>query len=242
MTTLTRIERLDRLESWLKSDDVLVLQDAARELGVSLRTVHRDMEILRERGLPIEAERGRGGGVRLPSTWGIGHVKLQQTEVLDLLIGLAIGESAHASLQMGHADAIRRKLMASFSHADQRRIAAVRRRIRVGQPASGAVVTTLASTPKQVGDTLKEAFVLARAMTVEYRDRADQVTTRTIEPHFLLLNPPVWYAVCWDHLRGAVRTFRCDRMHEARVTSAAFEPGPWADFASAAEGTETREA
>jgi len=39
MGTLSRIERLDQLESWLKSDDPLILRNAAEELGVSLFTV-----------------------------------------------------------------------------------------------------------------------------------------------------------------------------------------------------------
>jgi len=241
MTTLSRIERLDRLESWLKSDEALILRDAADELGVSLRTVHRDLDILRERGLPIDAERGRGGGVRLPSTWGIGNIRLHRTEVLDLLIGLAIGESAHATLQMGHASAIRRKLMGSFSHSEQRQIGAVRRRIRVGEPASGTVVNTLGATPRQVGDALKESFILGRAMNIRYNDGAKQSTSRTIEPHFLLLNPPVWYAICWDHLRKEIRTFRCDRMSDARVTTDNFSPRPWSDFEGVIEGTTTRE-
>ncbi|MBB5514228.1 putative DNA-binding transcriptional regulator YafY [Rubricella aquisinus] len=241
MKTLDRIDRLERLESWLKSDEPLVLHDAARELGVSLRTVHRDLEVLRLRGIPVEADRGRGGGVRLPSSWGIGRVRLTRAETLDLLIGLAIGESAHATMQMGHADAIRRKLLASFSHADQRQIGALRRRIRVGPTASGAMVGTLGSTPQQVSDPLKEAFILGRVLTIRYKDGQAAMTSRQVEPHFLLHNPPIWYAVCWDHLRQQNRTFRCDRMQGATVTEQSFTPRPWSAFETDMVGNPTRE-
>lgn len=242
MGTHIRIERLDRLENWLKSDDPLILRDAAKELGVSLRTVHRDLDILRERGLPIEAERGRGGGVRLPSTWGIGRVSLTREETLDLLIGLAIGETAYGALQMGHAGAIRRKLLASFSHVDQRRIGALRRRIRIGATASGIVVDSLAIPSLQVGSALKEAFLLKRILHIGYLDGQGQMTTREIEPHYLLLNTPVWYAICWDHLRGAPRTFRCDRIIDAAPTDTTFDHRPWADFEETQDGNPTREA
>ncbi len=242
MSTLSRIERLNRLESWLKSDEPLVLGDAAAELGISLRTVHRDLDILRERGLPIEAERGRGGGVRLPSTWGIGRISLTREETLDLLIGLAIGETTNAALQMGHADAIRRKLLASFSHADQRTIGALRDRVRIGETASGAVVGTLGAMPGQVGDALKTAFVLQRVMVLRYRDGLSAETKREVEPHYLLLNPPVWYAMCWDHLRAAPRTFRCDRMMDARATNGPFDLRSWSAFEASLEGTVTRRA
>jgi predicted DNA-binding transcriptional regulator YafY len=207
---------------------------------VSLRTVHRDLDVLRMRGVPVEADRGRGGGVRLPSSWGIGRVRLTRAETLDLLIGLAIGESAHATMQMSHVDAIRRKLLASFSHADQRQIGALRRRIRVGGTASGAVLSTLGPTPQQVSDPLKEAFVLGRVLSIHYQDGKSALTEREIEPHFLLLNPPIWYAVCWDHLRQQNRTFRCDRMRDATLTNQSFTPRPWSEFEASMAGNPTR--
>lgn len=242
MGTFSRIERLDHLENWLKSDDPLILRNAAEELGVSLRTIHRDLELLRKRGVPVETERGRGGGVRLPSTWGVGRISLTREETLDLLIGLAIGETAYSALQMGHVGAIRRKLLASFSHTDQRRISALRQRIRIGATSSGAVVDSFTSTPMQVGSALKEAFVLNRVLSISYRDGQGLKTTRAVEPHYLLLNPPVWYAICWDHLRGAPRTLRCDRMMEAEATDSLFNLRPWSVFEPSQDGNPTREA
>ncbi len=241
MQILTRLERLDRLESWLKSDDPLILRDAATELGVSLRTIHRDLELLRERGVPVESERGRGGGVRVSSGWGIGRITLSRHEALDLLVGLAIGEVTHGALQMGHADAVHRKLMGTFSHVEQRRIAAMRKRIRVGARASTAMFASLAEMPRQVGDEIKEAFALNRLLSVQYCDQQGRRTNRRIELHFLVLNPPVWYAVCWDHLRADMRAFRCDRIENATVTETAFTPRSWADFAHTMDGNPTRE-
>jgi predicted DNA-binding transcriptional regulator YafY len=242
MTMSTRLARLDRLEAWLKNEDALALGDAATEFGVSLRTLHRDLEILRERGVPVESERGRGGGVRIAPGWGIGRINLSRREALDLLIGLAIGESLYASLQMSHAEAIRRKVMGSFAPGEQRRIAAMRKRIRIGGAASGAVLASLEETRKQCGHALKEAFALNRVISMRYRDRHRNHTERLIEPHFLLLNPPVWYALCWDELRGDIRAFRCDRITDAFVTDTIFKPRPWEDFARMLEGHPTREA
>ena len=68
------------------------------------------------------------------------------------------------------------------------------------------------------------------------------VTERRVEPHYLLLNPPVWYAVCWDHLRAANRTFRCDRMADAHVTEQTFDLRNWAWFEADQAGNPTREA
>ncbi len=227
----TRLERLDRLESWLKSDDPLILRDAAQELGVSLRTIHRDLELLRDRGVPVESDRGRGGGVRVAASWGVGRITLTRAEAIDLLVGLAIGEVVHGALQLSHAAPIRRKILGSFSKADQRRIAAMRARIRVGGMASAPVFDSLGALNQQVGDEIKEAFVFNRQLHMRYRDGAGVQTERLVDLHFLLLNPPVWYALCWDHSRGAMRTFRCDRISGAQVETTGFKPRPWSDFA-----------
>ncbi|MEM7075122.1 MAG: WYL domain-containing protein [Pseudomonadota bacterium] len=242
MKISSRLDRLDRLESWLRSDDTVRLRDAAAELGVSLRTAHRDLEMLRDRGVPIESDRGRGGGVRVARGWGIGRMSLTRLEALDLLVGLALGDVMSQHLQMGHADTIRRKIVSSFSPQDQRRIGEMRQRVRIGGFASQAVIGSLRDPSRQVGDALKEAFALYRVLHLRYEDRCGDVTHRLFEPHYLLFNPPVWYAVGWDHLRGAARTLRSDRMTDARITDDRFTPRPWSDFAQATEGNPTRDA
>ncbi|MCR9238144.1 MAG: WYL domain-containing protein [Alphaproteobacteria bacterium] len=239
MHILSRLERLDLLESWLKSDEPLVLKHAANELGVSLRTINRDIEILRERGVPVEADRGRGGGVRLQSTWGVGRVNLTFEEVIDLLIGLAIGEHQHHAIQMAKANSIRRKLLASFSHPDQRRINSLRDRIRTGATSSSVVISSLEADGIQVGDQLKRAFFLMRAIEIEYTDGQGAISARTVEPHYLVHNPPVWYVMCWDRLRNDIRTFRCDRIDNACVIDEQFALRPWVEFARTMEGNDT---
>ncbi len=242
MKITSRLARLDRLESWLKSDDTLVLRDAAHELGVSLRTIHRDLDMLRERGVPVQSDRGRGGGVRVASTWGLGRIALTRLEALDLMVGLALGDVMNQHLQLARADTIRRKVISSFSAQDQRRIGALRQRVRIGALASPAVLDTLANPSQQVGDGLKEAFALCGTLTLTYVDQYGSPTERLFEPHYLLLNPPVWYAVGWDHLRGAARTFRSDRMQSAAVTTTRFSPRPWSDFTASMDGNPTRPA
>ncbi len=46
---------------------------------------------------------------------------------------------------------------------------------------------------------------------------------RIVEPHYLLLSWPAWYLLVWDHLRGAVRMLRVDRIESASVQAATFQ-------------------
>lgn len=239
MNSLTRLDRLNRLESWLKSNDMLILRDAADELGVSIRTINRDIGLLRERGVPVEADRGRGGGVRLHSQWGVGRVSFTYKEAIDLLVGMAMSEQTDQSMQMGQSRSIRRKLMASFSHADQARINKFRDRIRTGSRSSALSLDTYEPSAQQVNGPLKEAFLLQKRAEITYRDAQNKETVRSIEVHYLILNPPIWYAVCWDHLRQDIRSFRCDRMHQVALGRPSFELRPWSDFQMAMEGNPT---
>jgi len=86
--TLPRLERLDLLASRLKSGEPITVAEIADEFGVSTRTLFRDVDILRQRGLPIEADRGRGGGIRLHRHWGVGRLALSYREAVELLVSL----------------------------------------------------------------------------------------------------------------------------------------------------------
>lgn len=86
---------------------------------------------------------------------------------------------------------------------------------------------------------LKEAFLLNKIADLTYQDGGGQKTDRLIEPHFLVLNPPIWYAVCWDHLRSDVRIFRCDRMSDLVLTVINFNLRPWQDFEHTMDGNPT---
>lgn len=232
-TTHRHLDRLDLLTTRLKSDEPLILKDIAEEMGVSLRTLNRDIAILRERGLPIEADRGRGGGVRLNWRWGIGRMALSYREAVDLLVSLAVVEQMKSPILMANLAPVRRKIMASFSPTDRHRVQKLKSRILIGRMASVDVQGNY--TPPQSGivDRFHEAFLLMKVAEIDYRDDKGVRTRRRIEPHFLLLNYPIWYALCWDHLRQDIRTFRCDRMRSVTLDEDSFRMRPYADFKAA---------
>jgi len=212
------------------------MKDIAEALGVSVRTLWRDIEVLRERGLPIEADRGRGGGIRLHWSWGIGRIALSYREAVDLLVSLAVAEQMDSPILMANLNPIRQKLMASFSPAVQSQIKGLKSRILVGVSASPRVQTGFTKPSPEIVKSLHEAFLLMKVARITYEDEKGAVTERDVETHFLLLNYPVWYALCWDRLRSDIRTFRCDRVLSLEAKAEEFSLLPFEEFQAALEG------
>jgi predicted DNA-binding transcriptional regulator YafY len=113
---------------------------------------------------------------------------------------------------MASLASVRRKLMASFAPSMKRQLDGLKSRILVGQSASTFVLSTVSVAPKAVVAELHRSFLHLQPLAIAYRDERSTRSTRTIEPHYLLLNYPVWYALAWDRLRDRIRTFRCDRI------------------------------
>jgi predicted DNA-binding transcriptional regulator YafY len=89
---LRRVERQQALIERLHSArGVRVrLEDLARELGVSVRTVARDVERLRISGVPLDVRQGRGGGVSLVPGNGSLSIVFDLPEVAALMSSLSV--------------------------------------------------------------------------------------------------------------------------------------------------------
>ncbi len=222
--TVGRLERLELLSSRLKSEEPLTVEILARELGVSRRTLFRDLSLLRERGLPVESDVGRGGGVRLDRSWGIGRLQLSYREAVELLVSLAVAERMEAPWLIANLASIRKKLVASFSPAVRSRVRGLTKRIHIGPSASLNVQQTFVRPDAASAEALCRGFVEGRILRFRYRDGQQRKSRRRVEPHFLFLNYPVWYLVAWDEGREAVRSFRLDRMSGVQAEESGFQP------------------
>ncbi len=234
-----RLKRLDLLAAQLKQDELATVRDLAEQFDVSVRTITRDLQLLRERGLPIDADRGRGGGVRLDRHWGVGRLNLSYPEAVDLLISIAVAEQMESPIFLANLGSIRRQLVASFSSDKRFKIDRLKARILIGLTSSTFVQESSAAPKKAVIQSLHQSFVTQTCLTIRYRADNGKVSERVIEAHYLLLNYPVWYVLARDHLRQAPRTFRCDRILDASMTESRFQLLPKESFAQSLEGNES---
>jgi predicted DNA-binding transcriptional regulator YafY len=218
----SRVMRLDALKDLLAERDVTTAADLAADLGISVRTLQRDLAVLRDLGTPIEGDRGQGGGLRLERGWSLGRVHLNESEALGLLLSLTIAEKVGSPLLLDDLRSITRKVGAAFAPAQARRILALRRRILVGQTASETVLATYTPPSMLVTRGLLDAFMHQRLALIRYEDQTRTTTDREIELQYLYYNVPVWYVLAWDRLRDDVRFFRVDRIKAIRVLPSEF--------------------
>jgi predicted DNA-binding transcriptional regulator YafY len=213
---------LEALKGLLAERDYTTAAELAAELGVGVRTLHRDLALLRDLGIPIDSDRGRGGGLRLEQGWSLGRVHLSEFEAIGMLLSMTIAEKVGSPIMLDDARTIARKIATSFAPAQASRILAMRRRILVGARASDQVLSSYVAPAGAVTQPLLDAFVNRRAAVITYQDQHVNLTVREIELQYLYYNVPVWYALVWDRLRDDVRFFRIDRIKNIQLLSEQF--------------------
>lgn len=198
--------RLLRLLSLLQAHREWSGADLAQRLGVTPRTVRRDVDRLRELGYPVNASPGTGGGYQLGAGAALPPLLLDDDEAVAVAVGLrtaagsgieGVGETsvgALAKLEQVLPDRLRRRVSALTTFTVPMLRAAESR-------VDPSVLTELATACRD-GERLR----------FEYRDHNGSATRRTVEPHRLVCTERRWYLVAWDVDRSDWRTFRADRI------------------------------
>lgn len=207
----------------------LTAQRLADDLGVSVRTVYRDVGALSAAGVPVWTESGPGGGIRLLDGWQSRLSGLTSDESAALML---LGVPTLAADLGVELDAARGKLLGSMPVALRSAAQAWRDRVHVDVPGWFAAPGDNTHLPAVASAVFDE-----RRMNIRYR-RGDRTVARTLDPLGLVAKAGVWYLVAAH--RGHVRTYRVGRIASAAVLDAparrpdGFDlPAYWA--ASAAE-------
>lgn len=175
----------------------------ARRFEVSTRTVERDLDGLRDAGVPIWSEPGRAGGYVLDPDHTLPPLTLTAAEALALSVAL---RSVANSPFRADARTAAQKVLARLPAEVRRREEHLAARVHVlpaDDPATGH------------DRVVRDAVAEGRLVHLRYRGGSGAVTERDVEPLGLLWSEPTWYLVGWCRLRDAVRGFRLDRIEAA---------------------------
>ncbi|EQC44610.1 HTH domain protein [Bacteriovorax sp. BSW11_IV] len=216
-------DRQEQIVACLRSESFWTSARLCDELEISYRTLMRDLAELKEAGVPIISDKGRGGGISIVGRWGLNNLQLSNSEVITLLTSLAITESLNSPLFTDNINSIKKRISSAFPIEQQQVIAKIRKRILIGDHATHDVLENYQTPKKDVLKDLTDSFFNFTKIQITYKSAAGEITERLIEPQMLCLIYPIWYFLCWDDLRKAERLFRIDRILTTKRTNIHFK-------------------
>jgi len=185
-------------------------------LGITERTVRRDVTRLRDLGYPVVADAGRTGGYELGRGGALPPLLLSDDESVAVAMGLRAAANGGVA---GYEEAA----VAALAKLEQMLPATVRERVLALNAAT--VLTRTSGEPAIDPDVLlmlAQACRRAERIRFRYRDGSGNLTERRVEPYGLVNAERRWYLVARDLDRQAWRTFRLDRMSEQALTGHRF--------------------
>jgi predicted DNA-binding transcriptional regulator YafY len=210
--------RLLRLLSLLQTRKDWSGAELARRLGVTDRTVRRDVDKLRSLGYPVNASTGVTGGYQLGAGAALPPLLLDDDEAVAVAIGLRTATAGAVTGIEETSVRVLAKLEQVLPHRLRRRVSAlqdytVRITVQGGPTVAPDVLTTIANACRD-----------HERLRFDYLDHNESATLRTVEPHRLVNWGRRWYLVAWDTDRADWRTFRVDRLRPRAPTGPRFTP------------------
>ena len=205
-------ERVLRLLGLLQQRPVWTGTELAERLGVTTRSIRRDVERLRSLGYPVNATQGVGGGYQLGAGKALPPLLLDDEEAIATAVSLRLAAGGTVA---GASEAAVRTL----AKLDQVLPARLRAEVRA---LHDAIVTLEGGRIEVDADAL---LALARAcrdtVRVEfgYAGRGRDPGERRVEPYQLVATGRRWYLMAFDLERDDWRSFRLDRMSAVRPTT-----------------------
>lgn len=204
--------RQDAILRHLRRNGTATVAALADALGVSRRTILRDIGTLREDGYAVHGESGRGGGVQLDPQALQPTARLTVTEVFALLISVAAMRAARSLPFSELADSGLAKIERTLPADRVRDLRRLLGCLHVGQISPLQDLSALGRMDPALLPAFEAAFLGQHRLRFAYRDAKGAETRREVEPQALLILPPLWYLVAWDPLREDFRHFRMDRI------------------------------
>jgi predicted DNA-binding transcriptional regulator YafY len=194
--------------------------DLADALGVSARTLRRDVDRLRELGYPVRASRGTDGGYQLAAGASLPPLALDDDEAVALAIGLQAGTTSTVGPVAEPSLRALAKVVQVMPPRLRRQVEALR-----GATDSGSWTTGGGDDPDPaVLLTAARACRDAETLELDYTAVDGARTQRRVEPHRLVSLGRRWYLVSYDLERHDWRSFRADRVGAVRATGRRFRP------------------
>ena len=200
---MRRADRLFRIVQYLRGRRLTTAAFLAGRLGVSLRTVYRDVRDLSLSGVPIEGE--AGVGYRLKAGFDVPPLMFTLNEIEALAIGARMVEAWGGPVLADSARTAIEKIVAALPA--ERRVAVEQTRLYAPNfHVDAAAMARLESVRAAIGER--------RVLRLDYRDAQGRGSERRVWPIALYFWGGTWTLGAWCETRENWRNFRVDRIAE----------------------------
>ncbi|MBP8918182.1 MAG: transcriptional regulator [Micropruina sp.] len=214
-------ERALRVLGLLQARPGWTAAELARDLGVTTRTVRRDVDRLRQLGYALEADRGSAGGYRLARGRAVPPLLFTADEA----VAVAVGLQRAAALATG-PDA--ESALGALVKLDAALPGPLRERLRDLRSVVSHTGRAAAAVPPDVLTRIAAAIRARTRLRFGYPPTrsADVLERRRVEPYRLVAAERRWYLSAFDLDRDDWRLFRLDRMSDVTASTLGFRPRP----------------
>ncbi len=238
---MSRLDRALGIILLLRSGQRTSAADIARHFEVSTRTVYRDVELLSSLGVPIYAERGHGGGLRLLAGYFLPPVMLTTSEAVSLLLARTLLGSLASQPFARDLESAEAKLLAAVPERIRTTLTRTKSVVGFEGPpvdvfhpeattADAQLPLDLAGrAPGQVTEVFLQALLDRRGLALHYQALyRQQETELTVEPEGVFWDRGHWYLVGRTLGSPGRQLWRADRVRRIVPTATPIEPR--ADF------------
>lgn len=206
---MRKIDRLFEIVQALRGKRLRTAQEIAREIGVSIRTIYRDIDALVKSGVPIEGERGIGYIIRTPIE--LPPLQFNARELSALKFGLDIVRAISDKEIVKAAEEAFLKIQAVIPLNSK----------KIKTPAS--IFYSFDDGMRQKLEIMRRALEINSKLEIEYIDLNGAPSVRIVRPLGIEYWGKVWTLSAWCELRGGFRVFRIDKITKCVEKGGFFE-------------------
>ena len=211
------LERMLRIHQALQAGGFPNTSKLAREVEVSTKTIHRDIEFMRDRlNLPVEFDASRNGYFYNGEVSGFPTMQITEGEIFALVV-------AEKALQQYRGTSFEKPLLSAIKKMERTLPDTISLNLADIEQTISFRTRAEPILNLEIFDALAKAVAQRRQLELQYRKPGQQTEARIVDPYHLANINGEWFLFAFDHARKDIRTFAPARIQSARPTGKLFE-------------------
>jgi proteasome accessory factor B len=211
------LERMLRIHQTIQSGKFPNASTLAREIEVATKTIHRDLEFMRDRlNLPIAFDHAHNGYFYTGEVSAFPTMQITEGELFALVV-------AEKALQQYRGTSFEKPLLSAIRKMEQALPDTISLNLADIEQTISFRTRAEPILDLKIFDTLAKAVAQRQQLELSYRKPGAKTETRVVDPYHLANINGEWFLFAFDHARKDIRKFVPARIQEIKPTGKTFE-------------------